>query len=118
MKLDKTRKLWYLFLGDIWLLVSNIHLWRLDWALGCVTTQTWDIPNISKFPKILSLRLYGNLWVNSYAKVFILDIKSHFPYGKSSHCQNFVTFQNISQKIVRKFSFALKVFNNDSNFWM
>ena len=35
--------------------------------------QIWDIQNISLFPKILSLKSFGN----SYTKVFILDMKSH-----------------------------------------
>ena len=49
---------------------TNILFWegRLEtvWLCGdCVPVQFWDFPNISWFPKILSLRLLGNLWSNS-----------------------------------------------------
>ena len=43
------------------------------WALGYVSTQTWDFPNISLFPKILSLKSFGNSWGNSCTKFAILQ---------------------------------------------
>ena len=30
-----------------------------DWALGCVSAQIWDIPNVSLFPRIVSLKSFG-----------------------------------------------------------
>ena len=35
------------------------------WA---VSTQIWDFPNISLFPKILSLKSIANFWVKFYTK--------------------------------------------------
>ena len=30
-----------------------------DWALGYVSAQIWDIPNVSLFPRIVSLKSFG-----------------------------------------------------------
>ena len=46
-----------------------------------VSTQIWDFPNISLFPKILSLMSFGSLWGNSYTKFAILDITFRFACG-------------------------------------
>ena len=42
----------------------------------------WHFPNISISPKILSLKLHGNSWSNSYKVSFILNIKYHFTYDE------------------------------------
>ena len=73
-----------------------------DWALGCDFIQIWDFPNISLFPKMLSLKLSGNSWGNSYTKFTILDIKFHFTCGESDVCLTIVKFQNIMTKVVGK----------------
>ena len=31
-----------------------------DWALGYISSQIWDFPNVYLFPGILSLKLFGN----------------------------------------------------------
>ena len=38
--------------------------------------QIWDFPNISLFPMVLSLKLIGNSWGNSYPKFAVLDTLS------------------------------------------
>ena len=48
------------------------------WA---ASTPTFDIFLI--FPKILSLKLFGNSFGNSCTKFFMLDIKYHFTCGDS-----------------------------------
>ena len=37
-----------------------------------------DFPNISLFPRFLSLMSFGNSWGNSYIKFLILNIKFRF----------------------------------------
>ena len=54
-----------------WLLLPEFNFWKGDWALGYVSTQIWDFPNISWFPKILSLKSFGNWWGNSCTKFAI-----------------------------------------------
>ena len=44
----------YLLYRVFWLLLPKFNFWKGDWALGYVSTQIWDFPNISLFPKILS----------------------------------------------------------------
>ena len=53
------------------------------WALRYVSTQIWDISGGSQFPKILSTKLLGNSWGNTYAKFVILDTKFRFACGES-----------------------------------
>ena len=55
VKLDGARKVWYLLLRVFWLLLPGFNFWRGDWALGYVSSQIWDFPNMSLFPKILIL---------------------------------------------------------------
>ena len=95
VKLDRTRKVWCLLLRAFWLVSLKFNFWKGDWALGYVSTQIWDFPNISWFPKILSLTSIHNSWGNSYTKFDILDIT--FCFGSVlKHCK----FQNVMTKIV------------------
>ena len=75
------RKSLILLLRVFWLLLPKFNFWKGVWALGYVSTQIWDFPNISLFPKILSLKSFGNSWGNSYTKFAILDITFHFACG-------------------------------------
>ena len=81
VKLDRKRNVWYQLLHVFWQLLPKFNLWKEDWALGYVSTQIWDFPNIFLFPKILSLKLFGNSWGNSYTKFAILDITFCFTCG-------------------------------------
>ena len=47
------------------------------WALGYVSTQICDFPNISLFAKILSFKAFDN----SYTKFSIVDITFRFTCG-------------------------------------
>ena len=76
MKLVRKRKVWYLFLLVFWQLLPNFL--KEDWTLDCVSPQIADFSNISKFHKILSLKLFSNLWGNYYTKIFILDFMFRF----------------------------------------
>ena len=64
--------LWDLVLRNFWLLWLKFYLWKGDWALSSVSTQLWDFPNLSSFPKILSLKSLNNSWGNSYIKYNML----------------------------------------------
>ena len=66
-----------------WLLLPKLNFWRGGWALGYVSTQIWDLPNISLFPKILSLKLSGDSWGSWYAEFAMLDITFRFACGES-----------------------------------
>ena len=47
---------------DIWICVTFARYFlKGDWALSSVSTQFWDFPNISWFPKILSLNRLASL---------------------------------------------------------
>ena len=83
VKLDRTRKVWYLLLRVFWLLLSKFNFWKGDWALDYVSTQIWDFSNICLFPKILSLNSFGNSCGNSYTTLVILGIKFLFTCGES-----------------------------------
>ena len=71
-KLDRTRKVWSLLLRVFWLLLPKLNLRKGNWALGYVSTQIWDFPNISLF-----LKSFGN----SYTKFAILDITFRLTCG-------------------------------------
>ena len=77
-KLDRTGKLLNLFLRNFWPLVPTLYLRKEDLVLGSVAYHFCDIPNISLFPKVLSLKLFGN----SYTVFLVLDIKNHFTLGE------------------------------------
>ena len=60
-----TGKVWFLF--KIFLLeLAKFWVFQWDWALGYHPTGFWNFPDISWFPKILSLKSFGNSWSNSY----------------------------------------------------
>ena len=54
-KVDRTRKLWNMFLCNFCPLVPNFYLRKGDWVLGSVSHHFCDFPNISNFLKIFSL---------------------------------------------------------------
>ena len=90
VKLDKTRKVWYLLLRVFWLPQPKFNFWKWGRALYyaiCYTTlyyissQIWDFPNISFISMIRSLKSSGKLWENSYTKFAILDIMFRFNSG-------------------------------------
>ena len=93
-------KVRYLLLRGLWVVLAKLNFWKGDWGLGYVFTQIWDFRNISLFPKILSLKLFGNSWGNSYTKFAILDITFRFTCGESDLYYNIAKFQNIMTKIV------------------
>ena len=101
------RKVWYLLLqGFFWLLLPKFNFWKGDWALGYVSTQIWNFPTISLFPKILSFKLFCNSWGNSDTKVCCTRYHILFYLwligSGLKHCK----VPNIMTKIVWKFSFC------------
>ena len=79
-KMDRARKV-FLFLRVFWRLLPKFSFPKGDWALGYVSAQVWDFLNISLFPKLLSLKLVGNSWGNSYSKFAILNMTFRFTFG-------------------------------------
>ena len=71
---NNTRKVSYLLLSNFWLILPKTNA-KEYWTLGYVLT---------KFPKILSLKLYSILWDSSHAKILILDIKTQFAWVESN----------------------------------
>ena len=59
-KLDKTRKLWYLFLQNVRTVVQRIYFWRREWTLSYIPIQNWIQYNTSWFAKILRLKTFGS----------------------------------------------------------
>ena len=47
-------------------LLPKLSFWRGDWALGYHSMGFGHFPDISRFPKILSLQSFSNSWHNSY----------------------------------------------------
>ena len=56
---------------------SLISTFAYFWA-AIASTQKWDFPDISLFPKIQSLKSFGNSWDNSYTKFTVLDTMFRF----------------------------------------
>ena len=49
-KVNRTGKLWYLFLSIKLLLLAKSYILKGDFALGYMSTQVWDFSNIFQFP--------------------------------------------------------------------
>ena len=47
--------------------IAGFNFWG-DWALGYAFSQIWDFPNVCLYPKILSVRSFGNSFGNSHTK--------------------------------------------------
>ena len=84
MKLEKTRKLWYLSLWKFRPLLLKINFWERDWTLAFVSIQFWDFLIMSINPQILILRFFSNSWGNSYTKFIVIDIKFRFACSESN----------------------------------
>ena len=54
----------------------------------------WDFPDISEFPKILSLKSFGNSWGKSYIPCLLLTIMLRFTFGEN---KNLVKHQKVSK---------------------
>ena len=61
VKQRSTRKVQFLFFSSFLLVLTKYSFWEEDWALGYNSMKFGDFSDISKFPKILSLRSFGNL---------------------------------------------------------
>ena len=73
-----------------WLPLQKFDLWKEDWALGSVFNQFWPFRNISKFPKILSIKSFSNPW--DTLRTIILASCSNIDVS------DVVKFQNIMPK--------------------
>ena len=67
----------YVYLRVFCLLLQGFNFWGGNWALRYVSTEISDFPDISLFPKVLSLKSFGN----SFTKFALLDITFRFTCG-------------------------------------
>ena len=109
-----------------WMLLPKFNFWKGDSALGHVFSQIWvDFPNISLFPKILSLKSIGNSWGNLYSKFAMLDITIRFTCGESDLYSKFLYCTlywrcNVSKYYDQdsdNFLFVLYTSKDDPNLW-
>ena len=89
-ELDNAGKTLYLFLHIFLAQVPQICFCRGDGTLGYVPMQFCGFADIFLFPK--THKFFGNSWVNSYTRFFILNIRFRFTFN--------------SPRIVRKFFFC------------
>ena len=47
---------------EIFATINKMLFWQEDWALGYPSMKFRHFPDISQFPKVLSLKLFGNSW--------------------------------------------------------
>ena len=59
----------FLFFREFLLVLTKLSFREEDWALGNNSMKFWDLPDISQFPKILSLKSFGNSCDNWYILV-------------------------------------------------
>ena len=86
-KLERIRKLWYLLHNymlwhNFWVLFQSFYFWKRGWVLEFMCIQFSHFPNICYFPEILIIKLFYNLWGNSYIVFVILRIRYWFNGGK------------------------------------
>ena len=78
-----------------------------DWALSYVSTQIWDLSNVSWYffsnIFLINLKSFSNSWGNLFTNFVIIDIKLCFTCGKSDLYWNIVKFRNIMARIVWEF---------------
>ena len=65
------------------LLLAGASLRGGGWALGNNSMRFWDFSDISCFPKILSLKLFGNSTGYSYIPCLLLIITLRFTCGEA-----------------------------------
>ena len=98
-----------MFFDSYWRLISGRK--TRHWAASPPTSDMFY--NISQFPKILSLKSFGN----SCTKFVMLDIKYRFTCGDSDLSKIVLKCQNVMTRIVWKIYFALYSSNDNSTSW-
>ena len=84
----------FCFSRDFLLVLTKFSFWQQDWALGYHSMKFRHFPNISWFPKILSLKLFANSWGNSWGTMFISNNRTSFPL---SWKENLVKHREVSK---------------------
>ena len=73
-----TGKVQFLFLRRFVLVLTKFSVQEEDWALGNNSMNFRDFSGICQFPKILTLKSFGNSWGNSYIPCLLLIITLRF----------------------------------------
>ena len=77
-----TGKVQFLFFSSFWQVLKEFSFWHWDWALVYHSSKFWDFPEFSLFPKIPSLKSFGNSFGNSYTPCLLLIIALRFTCGE------------------------------------
>ena len=67
-KLDMVKKFWYFIGSKFWMPVPGYCFCRVGWALDRVPMRFWSFPKMLSYPKILSLKSFGNSQGYTYIK--------------------------------------------------
>ena len=78
---------------------TKFTFWEEDWALNYNSMKLWNFPDISQFPEIASIQLFGNSWGNSCIRLYLLITTLHFTWSERKTWKNIKKFQNIMTMI-------------------
>ena len=101
---------WFLFPKSFLLVLTKFSLSQGIWALGYQSMKFRQLPHISRFPDILSLKLFGNSWGNSYIPGLKVKIPHRFTYGERRILENIEKSRNIIKLIPFKIFFRFYIF--------
>ena len=99
-KFNKMIRFWNLFLCNFWPLLPNFYLWKGDWVLGSASDHFYDFPNVSLFPKIVSLESFDKSLGTLHTMFLVFYIKYHFTCGESNLYYSLPVFHKFTSAIV------------------
>ena len=100
MKQCTTGKLPFLFLKSFLLALTKFSFWEENWAIGYNFMKFWDLLNISKFLKILTLKMFTKSRDNFYVQCFLLIMTTPLTCGDRKILSNIKIYQKVVTKIV------------------
>ena len=95
-------KVQFLSYKSFFLVLTKFLLGEEDWALGYNSVMFCNFPDIS-FPKILSLKLFGNSWGNSHIPCLLLVIMLCFTCGERRIWSTIKKSQNYDHDCLQNF---------------
>ena len=97
----------FYFTKSFLLVLTKFSFSQEDWALGYYSLNFLEFPDISWFPEILSYKLFGNSWENSFMPCLLLIITFLFIHGEMKIWQNIKKSQNIMKMIIALWSVCI-----------
>ena len=110
MKYRTTGIFYLLFLDTRLLVLTKFLFFQGAWVLGSHSMKFRHFLNIYYFPKILSLKSFGNSRCNSWMPCLCVTIAHPFTCSQRLIWQNIKKSQNIMNLIVWKFFFCFLCF--------